>query len=486
MLGWYVEKYHFSRACIDHFMTDLLVSINRSSKVPLRLQLERELRHAIRTGRLGAGAALPSTRSLATDLELSRGSVVEAYEQLTAEGYLTSVPGSATRVAARQPEITASASTPAIAFSPRHDFRPGLPDLSLFPRQAWLACMRRVLNADSDVFDYPDPSGALSLRAALASYLNRARATVAHADRIIVCGGVSQGFDLICRVLRDSGARSVAVEDPAPSIQSARIQAAGLVAQRVPVDAEGIVVDRLNRIDANAVLVTPAHQFPYGVVLSPQRRAALLDWAARREALIIEDDYDAEYRYDREPIGAMQGLAPDRVLYMGTASKTLAPALRLGWLLAPADLVATLKQAKLISDRGSPGLEQAAFAELLERGDMDRHLRRTRLIYRRRRDAMVAALNKYLPDVRIHGVAAGLHVLIELWQGIDELALVQAAKEQSIRVEAASAYLTRPRTSPPGLLLGYSSLSEESIPKAVKALASVVAQFSARRGRRRA
>jgi GntR family transcriptional regulator / MocR family aminotransferase len=389
-------------------------------------------------------------------------------------------------VGMRRSEVVAASSSRPIAFSPRYDFRPGLPDLSLFPRQTWLASMRRALNAPgSGILDYPDPRGAPSLRAALASYLNRARATVAHADRIVVCGGASQGIDLICRVLRDRRVRSVAVEDPGPAIQCTRIEAAGVIVRRVPVDDDGIVVDRLERTDASAVLVTPAHQFPYGAVLAPRRRAALLDWAGRRNALIIEDDYDAEYRYDREPIGAMQGLAPDRFLYLGTTSKTLAPALRLGWLLAPENLAAALAQAKLIADRGSPALEQVAFAEFLERGEMDRHVRRTRLIYRRRRDALVAALKKHGLNHRIHGVAAGLHLLVELREDVDELALVDAAKQRSIRVDAASVYSGKPRTRPPGLVLGYGALSEESIPVAVKALASVVAQFNAGRGRRR-
>jgi GntR family transcriptional regulator/MocR family aminotransferase len=458
---------------------DLLVSIEQGSSVPFRLQLERQLRQAVQSGRLRAGAALPSTRALAADLDLSRGLVVEAYEQLAAEGYLTSVHGSGTRVSVHRPEVVAAPSSQPIAFSPRYDFRPGLPDLSLFPRQAWLACIRRALTASgSDTFDYPDVRGAPSLRAALASYMNRARATVAHADRIVVCGGASQGIDLICRVLRDRGARSVAIEDPGPSVQPTRIRAAGLVALSIPVDDDGIVVDHLDRTDASAVLVTPAHQFPSGVVLAPQRRAALLDWAARRNALIIEDDYDAEYRYDREPIGAMQGLAPDRVVYVGTASKTLAPALRLGWLLASEELTGALRQAKLIADRGSATLEQVAFAGFLEHGDMDRHVRRTRLIYRRRRDALVAALKRHLPNLRIQGVAAGLHVVVELHEDIDEQALVGAARQHSIRVDGGCDFFTKSRMRPPSLVLGYGALPEESIPDAVKALASVVAQLN--------
>ena len=460
------------------FPADLLLPIDPDSEVPLRLQLGRQLRLAIQSGRLQPGAALPSTRTLAADLGLSRGLVVEAYQQLIAEGYLTSAQGSGTRVSVRRHDMVSAASREPVQPLARHDFRPGLPDLSLFPRQAWLACMRRILNGPgSDAFDYPDPSGAPGLRAALASYVNRARATVARADRIVVCGGASQGIDLICRVLRDRGARSVAIEDPGPSIQVTRVEAAGLVARRIPVDDDGIVADRLERTDASAVLVTPAHQFPLGVVLAPQRRMALLDWAARRNALVIEDDYDAEYRFDREPLGAMQGLAPDRVVYLGTASKTLAPGLRLGWLLAPAGFAEALAQAKLISDRGSPALEQAAFTQFLERGEWTAMCAGHASIYRRRRDAMVEALHQTCPAHASMGIAAGLHVLVELEGDIDELALVRAARERSIRMYASSACITRLKAGPLGLVLGYGTMSEDSIPIAVKELASVVAQL---------
>lgn len=458
------------------FGTEVLLSLDRGSALSLRAQLERQLRLALQQSRLRCGAVLPSTRTLAADLGLSRGVVVEAYEQLAAEGYLSPRRGSGTRVAASLAMPSRPPPAEPMAAAPRYDFRPGVPDLSLFPRERWFAAIRRALGAaPSTAFGYPDAQGAAAAREALAAYLNRARATRARAEHILVCGGTSQAIDLICRVLRARGVCKVAVEDPSPGVQCSRIQAAGLEPLRVPVDAHGIRVDHLERTGAGAVLVMPAHQFPSGAVLAPGRRAALLEWAARHETLIIEDDYDAEYRYDREPIGALQGLAPERVLYVGTTSKTLSPALRLGWLLAPAALRADLVQAKLHADRGTPMLEQLALAEFLHSGEMDRHLRRTRLIYRRRRDALVAALARHLPSARIHGVAAGLHLMVELDGAHDEGAIVEAALQRSIRVDGAAAYRAEPRGAVPAFVMGYGGLLEAAIADGVKGLASVLA-----------
>ena len=466
--------------------TELLVRLERGNGVPLRLQLERELRAAIQTGRLSAGALLPSTRALAADLELSRGVVVEAYEQLLAEGYLSANHGSATHVASRRTPSGAAPLKHTPAPAPRYDFRPGLPDLTLFPRRAWVSSMRRALAAASDeAFDYPDPRGPEAARTALATYLNRARATVARSDRIVFTSGSAQGIGLLCRVLRDRGVRRIAVEDPGHADQCTDIQSTGLETPRVPVDDSGLRVDKLSRIDADAVLVTPAHQYPTGTVLTAARRTALLDWASKRHAIIIEDDYDAEYRYDREPIGALQGLAPDRVVYVGSASKVLSPALRLGWLVTPGDLANDVARAKLQADRGSATFEQLAFADFLERGAFDRHVRRTRQIYRRRRDALVAALRSCLPGLRYCGVAAGLHLMIELDPDVQEQAVLAAANRRSIRVYGASRHRARPQSGPPALVVGYGGLPESGIRDAVRHLALALAESGATHRRQR-
>jgi GntR family transcriptional regulator / MocR family aminotransferase len=454
---------------------ELLLAIDRRSRVPVRIQLERELRAAIQMGRVRPGTRLPSTRGLAADLGVSRGVAVEAYDQLLAEGYVTARHGSATRVASRPATVAVGTAPEPSPPRLRYDFRPGLPDPVLFPRRAWLAALRRAVStAPPAALDYPDPRGVEGARGAVAAYLNRTRGTVARADRVVMCTGFAQGLRLLCVALRERGASAVAVEDPSHAEQRAIVTATGLRVVPMPVDGDGLRVDDLGRPRVDAVLVTPAHQFPTGAVLAPARRAALLDWAARRRVLIIEDDYDAEYRYDREPIGTLQGLAPDGVVYAGSASKTLAPALRLGWLVLPAALVSAVARAKRQDDLGSPALEQLAYAEFLDRGELDRHLRRTRLAYRRRRDALVAALRASLPAIRIEGIAAGLHLMVTLAPPVDETALVEAAATRSVRVYGVRPHHARPGTGPPALLLGYGGLGEDDITAGVAELAAAL------------
>jgi GntR family transcriptional regulator/MocR family aminotransferase len=456
---------------------EVLVQIRRRPDLPLRAQLEAELRAAIRGGRLRSGAQLPSTRALAADLGLSRGRVVEAYEQLLAEGYLTAQHGSGTRVATRAAAVASEPSAAVERRAPprRYDFRPGVPDASMFPRRAWLTCLRRVLtSAASGALGYPDPRGVEEVRTALATYLNRARGAAAQADRVVMCAGFTQGLRLVSRVLQRRGATSIAIEDPCHAPHRAAILSTGLQVIPIPVDQGGLRVDQLRSTDAGAVLVTPAHQFPTGAVLAPERRAAVLDWARSRGAFVIEDDYDAEYRYDRDPVGALQGLAPDRVAYAGSVSKTLAPALRIGWLVLPAALTADVARLKFEEDLGSPALDQLAYADFLDRGELDRHLRRTRLHYRRRRHVLIAALRRHIPALRIRGVAAGLHLMVELDPKADEKAIVAAAAKLSVRVYGVRVHRAH-SPGPPALLLGYGNLRDAAITEGVKRLALVLA-----------
>ena len=376
---------------------ELLLPV-RGGAGTLRAQLERHLREAVRSGRLRPGSALPSSRVLAEQLGIARGVVVEAYDQLVAEGYLVARQGATTRVA----EAALAGAAPPRPTAPskplRYDFRPGVPALDGFPRLAWLASLRKALKeAPHAALGYGDPCGQPALRQALAAYLGRVRGVAADPQRVLVCSGFAQGTALLCRALGRRGARRIALEDPSHPLQWATVAAAGLEPVPVPVDDHGIQVDHLEAVGAEVVLVTPAHQFPTGTVLAAQRRGALVAWAQRHSAVVVEDDYDAEYRYDREPIGAVQGLAPDRVVYAGSTSKTLAPALRLGWLVLPAWLVDAVAEQKALDDLASPALEQLALADLLDRGEVDRHLRRNRARYRSRRDALVAALGLHAP-----------------------------------------------------------------------------------------
>jgi GntR family transcriptional regulator / MocR family aminotransferase len=361
---------------------DVLLTLDRTRAEPLRLQLERELREAIRSGRLAAGERLPSSRAMAAELGISRGLVIECYSQLQAEGFLSSRTGSATRVAAGalapapslspRPEPAGPAPSPRLAV----DFCPGVPDLTSFPRADWARAMRdSCRNATPSELGYGDPRGTDALREVLAGYLRRVRGTVADAERIVICVGFGQGVNLVLRSIAGDGIRRVAIEDPGDDDYFEICSRLGIEAVPVPIDERGIDVGALAAASVRAVILTPTHQFPTGTALAPERRQALVAWAAERDATIIEDDYDAEFRYDRDPVGALQGLAPDRVALIGTVSKSLAPALRIGWILCPPRLLASVIEDKRLSDRGSPALEQLALARLIESGRYDRHLR---------------------------------------------------------------------------------------------------------------
>jgi GntR family transcriptional regulator / MocR family aminotransferase len=352
----------------------------------------------------------------------------------------------------------------------------------MFPRAAWLRSMKRALMAAD--FGYVNGRGAPPLHDALASYLNRVRGTSARPNEIVSCNGYAQGIALVVQVLAKFGATRLAVEDPSADDDAVPVaRAAGLEVVGVPVDDDGIRVEALDRLDADALVLTPSHQWPTGAVLSPRSRAAAVRWARERDTLIVEDDYDAEYRYDRAPIGALQGLAPDRVIYAGTASKTLAPGLRLGWLVVPPQLVDHVAEAKLQADRGSPVLDQLAFADFLEHGEFDRHLRRMRPVYRRRRDALLAALQTELPDFEPAGIAAGLHLVAYMPRDLDEPALVAAAARRGMAIYGLTPYrITHEGRA--GLIFGYATLDEGTLERGARILAQVVGDL--RRARPRA
>ncbi|MEV0457961.1 PLP-dependent aminotransferase family protein [Catellatospora methionotrophica] len=436
-------------------------------------RLTGALRDAITQRRIPPGTRLPSSRDLAADLGLSRGLVVTAYEQLVAEGRLLSRRGSGTVVAAA---VAASDGggrevpgpvPPVVA-----PLRPGVPDLGMFPRAAWRRAYEKALATALDTdLDYTDPAGAPRLRAELAGYLGRVRAARVDPDGLVVTTGAAQALSLLGRVLAARGMVEVGVEDPGSAGIRDHLRAHGLRLRPVPVDDRGLVVSALGGV--RAVFVTPAHQFPIGVVLAPERRAALIDWARRTGGLIIEDDYDAEFRYDREPVGCLQGLAPDLVALVGSASKALAPGLRRGWLVPPPAWLAGVRQAKCDADMGGSALEQLAFAEFLAGGGFDRHLRRARRVQRARRDALVEALRRHLPQVRVSGIAAGLHLVAELPDGVDDRALADRAHAAGLGPLALSD-LRLGTTGPPGLVLGYAARSPDELAAAVATLARLM------------
>jgi GntR family transcriptional regulator/MocR family aminotransferase len=446
--------------------------------LPLRRQLERQLREAIRSGRLRCETAVPPSRVLAGSLGVSRGVVVDAYSQLVAEGYLVTRRGGGTRVA-----YQASRAAPVLRREERarprirYDLRPGQPDFASFPRQRWQAALLRSLRAlpDADL-TYGNPRGLEQLRVAVADHLARARAAIADPEHVIVCAGLAHGLSNLWFALARRGATRVAVEDPGWRWQARTVEHAGLTPVPIPVDEQGLVVSELERAEVDAVAVTPAHQFPTGVVMSPDRRSALLEWARRRGTLIVEDDYDAEYRYDREPVAALQGLAPDCVALGGTTSKTLAPGLRLAWMVLPSHLTDDVTRQYVATFAGPPVIEQAAAASFLNSGELDRHLRRTRRLYRTRRDALIAALAACLPEVQVRGAAAGLHVLARLPDDADDAAIAAEARRRGVAVHALHRHCTCVAPSPPALLLGYAQLSQDALQAAIRELAAVIQQ----------
>lgn len=492
---------------------ELLIQLDRDGGQPLRSQLEAAIRSAIREGRLAAGERLPSSRELARDLGVSRGLVQECYGQLLAEGYLDSRVGSATRVAggaAPRPASTVPASTmltstvltstvlsstalsstgpdtvraaparrPAAGPPLIADFKSGVPDLASFPRGDWAwATQQACRGAASADFDYGDPRGNDALRQVLAGYLRRVRAAAAGPEDLIICTGYAQGLALVLRVLASRGIRMVAFEDPGYGSDdiSTTVRAAGVSAVHVPVDDNGLDVAALAASGARAVVATPAHQSPTGVVLTPERRHALVEWARRGDGFLIEDDYDSEFRYDREPVGMVQGLAPDRVFAIGTVSKALAPALRIGWVLAPPAFTGAVAEEKEIADRGTPVLDQLALALLLESGRYDRHLRRMRAVYARRRAALVDALATHAPRSRLTGLAAGFHGVLHLPEPADEQAVADAARRRSVGLYPMRSYRSGGSPAPPQLVLGFGNVSEHAVRAGVAAVADLLA-----------
>ncbi|GGS65292.1 MocR-like pyridoxine biosynthesis transcription factor PdxR [Streptomyces cinerochromogenes] len=441
----------------------------------LRRGLTDALRDAVRTGRLAPGTRLPSSRSLAADLGIARNTVAEAYADLVAEGWLTARQGSGTRVATGTPTPpgtapTAPHRTPA---RPRHDLIPGTPDLAAFPRTEWLKATRRALaTAPFHALGYGDPRGRPELRTALAGYLARARGVRTGPDTIVVTAGFSHALTILGKVLRARGVRTVAVESYGLDVHWALLRGAGLATPALPYD--GLGTDPREPGEAGAVLLTPAHQFPMGTPLHPDRRAAVVAWARRTGGLVLEDDYDGEFRYDRQPVGALQGLAPDRVVYLGTASKSLAPGLRLGWMALPPDLAAEAVSAKGQADTVGV-LEQLTLAEFLTSGAYDRHVRSSRLRYRRRRDALTAAVTTRAPEVRVTGIAAGLHAVLRLPPGTEE-SVVQAAAWQNLALHGLSAHRHPQAVTDPldALVVGYGTPPDSAWAAALEALCRVL------------
>jgi GntR family transcriptional regulator/MocR family aminotransferase len=451
---------------------DVLLDLGDPGEGPLHQRLKHALRQEIRAGRIGIGSALPPSRKLAADLGCSRWTVTEAYAQLVAEGYLAARSGSATRVSwSGTRDDIARRPTPRGLPAPRFDLAPGLPDLRAFPRRQWAEAIRtQVTNVPFAELGYPSRRGQPRLRRLLAEYLRRSRGVSASADDVMVCTTVTEGVRAICGALRAEGITAVGCEEPGWTRLREVIRAAGLDTVPIRTDAGGLrVTDLAAHGGLRAVLTTPAHQFPGGMVLLPERRADLLRWARDVDGVILEDDYDAEFRYDRRPVGTVQGMDPSRVILLKSLSKMLSPALGIGWLVTPRRWTVPLREADRAPAR-PPTLDQLAFADLLESGAYERHLRACRQRYRSRRDALVTALAEQFPGLEVSGIAAGLHLVLTLPDGVAGAAVVAAAAARSVRVADLAAYHATPGPARPGLVLGYGNLADASLSEAVREL----------------
>ncbi|WP_380169730.1 PLP-dependent aminotransferase family protein [Jannaschia sp. R86511] len=496
---------HATQARLVGQAQELLVDLSEQGQGPLNERLKRALRAAVRSGRLPVGTVLPPSRRLAEDLGVSRWTVTEAYAQLVAEGYLESRTGSATRV---RWSGTGHLGPPSVrlpsAGMVRYDLSPGLPDLRAFPRRAWA----KALSGEAQVVPsgelaYPDPAGHPRCRLVLGGYLQRSRGVSLDGAEVQIRTSATAGVRQLCRVLAAAGIREVAVEDPGWTRLHEVIRGAGLQVVAIPVDEHGLRVDVLSarQTPVRAVVVTPAHQFPQGVVLSPARRGELLAWADRVDGVVVEDDYDAEFRYDRAPVATLQGMRPDRVVLVGSVSKTLSPALRLGWLVGPARWRGGKLERGGVAGAGGaagsgdhdgamladgaevavpPTLDQLALAALIESGAYDRHLRAARRRYRARRDTLVQALGARLPGTTVSGVAAGLHLLLHLPGSPPDGAVgpsfasgvAQAAARQDIALVALNRYCIE--ATGEALVIGYGNLADRDVDHSVRLLSAII------------
>ena len=439
--------------------------------------LESSLRTAIRQGQLKSGTRLPSTRALALDLSLARNTIVEVYGQLVAEGWLESRPGSGTWVSARPTAFTPPMTRSVPSSGSKFDLRAGIPDASTFPRATWVSASRRaVARATNRDFGYASPKGSKRLRSVLTEYLARARGVRADPNHVFIGTGFGELLAMTCAALVSSGVRLIAVEEYGHDLHRQIITASGLSIVALPVDENGAVFADLPATGAQAVLLTPAHQFPTGAVLSPQRRLDAIRWASRTNGLIIEDDYDAEFRYDRRNIGALQALDPEHVLYAGTASKTIAPAVGLGWAVAPTSVMSSLVSQRLLKGGSAAIINQLTLAEYIDHHDHDRHLRQLRVHYRDRREQLEALVGLLLPECGITGLSAGMHCLIELPDHASEAAIESEGHRRGVRLEGLSSYRAPSADSPraPAMVVGFGAPPPQDYSQAISLIARAI------------
>lgn len=483
---------------------DLVIKLDKTNSLPLHRQLYDELRLSILTGRLAPGQRIPSTRALAQFCKVSRATVNLSYEQLISEGYLESIHGSGTFVTDELPEIFIQSTQPdrqapqtkqiklsnygtsltdgkpfkTIEQDLLINFRQGRPAFDEFPLRQWRRLLVHHCQLCPNLLDYTnDLLGYKPLREAIARYLVRSRAVNCKAEQVIIVNGSQQALDMTTRLLIDRG-NWVAMEDPGYLSARNTFLAQGAQVWPVPVDESGIVVKHLSEFSAaniHLVYVTPSHQFPTGSILSLSRRLELLSWAKRSGTMIVEDDYDSAYSYGERPIAALQGLdRSDNVIYTGTFSKVLFPALRIGYLVVPESLVNVFAHAKYLADRQSPLLEQRILTDFINEGHLERHIRRMRALYHQRRQTLVQALSMYLQDrVKILGKNAGMHLMVRLRTTLNDEEIVHRAAQLGVGLISAAPNYLKPSYGGE-FIIGYADLNAQQIREGICRLAQVL------------
>ncbi|WP_275543270.1 MocR-like pyridoxine biosynthesis transcription factor PdxR [Streptomyces sioyaensis] len=449
--------------------------MDRTSRLPLAVQIRNSLRELVEDGTLRPGARIPSSRQLALDIRVSRSVVVEAYEQLSAEGYLESRHGSGTAVSAHAhaPDLTSTLVPPDREPTPEAmwDLRTGTSNVVDFPRHEWIRCVTAVVaDASHQELGYSPPAGVPLTRRVLTSYLGRVRGVRSRPEDLMITSGFAQGLALICKVLLDRGHTTLAVEDPGHPGEREFITSSGLRPIGIPVDDDGLRVDLLEESGVRAVLLTPANQFPTGARLSQARRERLIAWAREVDGYILEDDFNSAFLHRSDRLPALQSLAPDRVVYAGSASKTLAPALRLGWLTAPSELMASIEHVRAGWDIGCSGLEQLALARFIDSGALDRHQRQLRKEFHRRRQTIRHQLETCLPGTRLTGRDSGLQAYLQLPAHIAEQPLIRAARQYSVLARGGRFYTMTDTSRPPALVISYATVDCTGLAQSLLAL----------------
>jgi GntR family transcriptional regulator / MocR family aminotransferase len=461
---------------------ETLLDLSAARPGPLHMRLAAAIRSAVRDGRVPHGAALPPSRNLAEDLGISRWTVTQAYGQLVTEGYLTARTGSATRVSWTAGPDDPAPPRPAKAVGvpgpqARYDMYSCWPDLRVFPRRRWLeAITAAVATASHSQLGYSAPGGMPELRTVLAEHLNRARGATVDPEMISVFSGAGQALTQVCRALMAGGETTLGIEDPGSCRYWQVARTTGMQLVGLPVDEQGLVTAELDRFpQLRAVCVGTARQLAYGTPLPPARRQQLLDWARRVDALVIEDDYDHEFSYDRPAPPVMQGTDPHRIALLGSMSQALGPTVSVGWVVTPGRLVRAVRAEDQIQPL-PPALNQLALAHLMRSGGFDRHVRATRLLLRRRRNLLVESLRTRLPGYRVHGAQSAMMLLVELPPGTDTASILAAAARRELQIGDLEEMRLTPDPARPGILLGYGNLSDKAVDEAVALLADVLAQ----------